>query len=46
LQAEPHTTVNYLGELIEETFALVEKHILEIDTTQAWQNYKLWIDKQ
>ncbi|MBD2431560.1 MULTISPECIES: hypothetical protein [Fischerella] len=42
---EPQLAVNQLGELIEETFALVEKHMPEVDTTEAWQYYKLWSDK-
>lgn len=42
---EPHTAVKHLGELIEEIFALVEKHMPEVDTTEAWQRYKLWSDK-
>lgn len=41
----PQLAVNHLGELIEETFALVEKHMPKLDTTQAWQDYKLWSDK-
>jgi predicted nucleotidyltransferase len=44
-QEEPHTAVNQLGELIEETFTLVEKHMSEVDTTEAWKRYKLWSDK-
>jgi hypothetical protein len=42
---EPHIAVYQLGELIEETFALVEKHIPEVDVTANWQYYKLWSDK-
>lgn len=42
---EPQTAVKNLGELIEETFALVEKHMPEVDTTEAWKHYKLWSDK-
>jgi len=42
---EPHAAVYQLGELIEETFALVENHMPEVDTTAAWQYYKLWSDK-
>ena len=42
---EPQTAVKNLGELIEETFALVEKHMPEVDTTEAWKYYKLWSDK-
>lgn len=41
----PETAINSLNELIEETFALVEKHMPEVDITEAWQNYKLWSDK-
>ncbi len=44
-QEEPQTAVNQLGELIEETFTLVEKHMSEVDTTEAWKRYKLWSDK-
>ena len=42
---EPHTAVTHLGELIDETFALVEKYLPEVDTTEAWQRYKLWSEK-
>lgn len=42
---EPHIAVNLLGELIEETFALVEKHMPQVDTTEAKKRYKLWSDK-
>jgi hypothetical protein len=42
---EPKIAVNQLGELIEEIFTLVEKHMPEVDTTEAWQRYKLWSDK-
>ncbi|ARV60520.1 hypothetical protein BZZ01_19470 [Nostocales cyanobacterium HT-58-2] len=42
---EPEIAVKQLGELIEEIFALVEKHMPEIDTTEAWQRYQLWSDK-
>ncbi|WP_290886282.1 hypothetical protein [Fischerella sp.] len=41
----PEIAVSHLGELIEETFTLVEKHMPEVDTTEAWQHYKLWSDK-
>ncbi len=41
----PNTAVNLLGELIEETFALVEQHMPEVDTTEAWKHYKLWSDR-
>ena len=44
-QEEPYIAVNQLGELIEETFSLVEKHMSEVDTTEAWKRYKLWSDK-
>ncbi|HEY9634016.1 MAG TPA: nucleotidyltransferase domain-containing protein [Coleofasciculaceae cyanobacterium] len=44
-QEEPHIAMNQLGELIEETFSLVEKHMSEVDTTEAWKRYKLWSDK-
>jgi hypothetical protein len=42
---EPHVAVYQLGELIEETFSLVKKYMPEVDTTAAWQYYKLWSDK-
>ncbi|MBF2008267.1 MAG: nucleotidyltransferase domain-containing protein [Chlorogloeopsis fritschii C42_A2020_084] len=42
---EPQIAVNQLGELIEEIFVLVKKHMPEVDTTEAWHNYKLWSDK-
>lgn len=42
---EPHTAVNQLGELIEEIFALVQKHMPEVDTTKAWEYYQLWSNK-
>jgi predicted nucleotidyltransferase len=44
-QEEPDIAVNHLGELIEETFALVEKHMPEVDTTNAKKRYTLWSDK-
>ncbi len=40
-QVEPDIAVNHLGELIEETFALVEKHMPEVDTTNAKKRYTL-----
>ena len=43
-QETPQVAVTHLGELIEETFALVQKHMPEVDTTDAWQQYK-WQDK-
>ena len=45
LGEEPQTAVNQLGELIEETFTLVEKHMPEVDTTEARDKYQLWSDK-
>lgn len=44
-QEEPDIAVNHLGELIEETFALVEKHMPEVDTTNAKKCHTLWSDK-
>ncbi|MBW4685724.1 MAG: nucleotidyltransferase domain-containing protein [Komarekiella atlantica HA4396-MV6] len=41
----PEIAVSQLSQLIEETFALVEKYMPEMDTTEAWQHYKLWSDK-
>jgi hypothetical protein len=40
-----NTAGNQLGELIEETFALVEQHMPEVDITEAKKRYKLWSDK-
>jgi hypothetical protein len=37
--------VNQLAESIEEIFALVEKHMPEIDTTATWESYNRWTDK-
>ena len=45
LREEPQTGVNQLGELIEEIFALVEKHMSQVDTTEARDKYQLWSDK-
>ena len=45
LREEPQTAVNQLGELIEEIFVLVDKHMPEIDITEAYQKYQLWSDK-
>ncbi|MFQ4146454.1 nucleotidyltransferase domain-containing protein [Chlorogloeopsis sp. ULAP02] len=42
---EPQIAVIHLGELIEEIFVLVEKHMPDVDTTEARYNYKLWSDK-
>jgi hypothetical protein len=41
----PETAVIHLGGIIEETFALVDKHMPEVDTAEAWQHYKLWSEK-
>ena len=45
LREDPQVAVTYLGELIEETFALVQKYMPEVETTDAWQHYKHWQDK-
>ena len=45
LREEPQTAVNQLGELIEEIFTLVEKHMSEVDTTEAREKYQLWSEK-
>ena len=45
LREEPQTAVNQLGELIEETFTLVEKYMPEVDITEVHQKYQLWSDK-
>ncbi|MDJ0693803.1 nucleotidyltransferase domain-containing protein [Mastigocoleus sp. MO_188.B34] len=45
LQEEPKTAVNQLDELIEETFTLVEKHMPQVDTTEAMNKYQLWSNK-
>jgi hypothetical protein len=37
--------VKLLGELIEETFALVEAHMQEIDTKKAREYYKIWSNR-
>lgn len=41
----PQVAVTQLGELIEEIFALVQKHVPEAETTDAWEHYQLWQDK-
>ena len=35
LRAEPHAAVDQLAQLIEETFALIERHMPEFDTSAA-----------
>jgi Nucleotidyltransferase domain len=40
LRAEPHTAVQQLGTLIDETFALVEAHMPQVDVAEARQQYR------
>jgi predicted nucleotidyltransferase len=42
---EPNIAIKQLGELIEETFDLVEKQMPEVDTTEAKKQYTLWSEK-
>lgn len=42
---DQNLAINVLGELIEETFILVETHMPEIDTTAARKYYQLWSNR-
>jgi len=44
-RVSPHSAVHQLGELIEETFTLVETYMPEVDTTEEKKRYTLWSDK-
>jgi hypothetical protein len=40
LTAPAETVASLLGDLVEETFALVDRHMPEVDTAEAWRRLR------